>query len=157
MPRRRRNQQPQSREDILGKQVEKAEEEWRGVRAQAYIEEEGRRARGQQRRQQERERSQSRARKNTGKPSTATQYWLDRRWRDAWESKVQSLTQARGSQAVAWSTPWGVNTQGLREGLTKAENTMATLLRTGIIGLKDWLYWVDVPVNNLRCKCGWPR
>ena len=43
---------------------------------------------------------------------------------------------------VVWLTPWGVNTLGLREGLTKAENTMATLLRTGIIGLKDWLYWV---------------
>jgi len=52
-------------------------------------------------------------------------------------SKVQRQTQARGTQAVAWATPWGVNTQGLREGLTKAENTMATLLRTGIIGLKD--------------------
>jgi len=36
--------------------------------------------------------------------------------------------------------PWGVNTQGLQEGLIKAENIIATLLRTGIIGLKDWLY-----------------
>jgi len=61
VPYRRRNQQPQSREDILGKQVEKAEEEWCGARAQAYIEEEGRRVRGQQRQQQGRERSQSRA------------------------------------------------------------------------------------------------
>jgi len=33
VPYRRRNQQPQSREDILGKQVEKAEEEWCGARA----------------------------------------------------------------------------------------------------------------------------
>jgi hypothetical protein len=48
-PRRRINQQPQSREDILAKQVEKAEEEWRQVKAQAYIEEERRRARAQQR------------------------------------------------------------------------------------------------------------
>jgi len=61
------------------------------------------------------------------------------------------------NKAVAWSTPWGVNTQGLREGLTKAENTMATLLRTGIIGLKDWLYWVGVLVGSPRCECGWPR
>jgi hypothetical protein len=85
------------------------------------------------------------------------QYWLDQRWRGVWESKVQRLTEARGTQAVAWSTPWGVNTLGLREGLTKAENTMATLLRTGIIGLKDWLYWVGVPVGSPRCECGWPR
>ena len=49
-------------------------------------------------------------------------------------------SKARGTQAVAWSMPWGVNTLGLQEGLTKAENTMATLLKTGIIGLKDWLY-----------------
>ncbi len=76
-PRRRTNQQPQSREDILAKQVEKAEEEWRQVRAQAYIEEERRRARAQQRQQQERERDQSSAQKSTRKPSTATQYWLD--------------------------------------------------------------------------------
>ena len=73
-PRRRTNQQPQSREDILEKQVKKAEEEWCCFRAQAHIEEEGRRARGQQGQQQERERSQSRARKNAGKPSTAMQY-----------------------------------------------------------------------------------
>jgi len=35
---------------------------------------------------------------------------------------------------------WGVNTLGLQKGLIKVENTMAILLRTGIIGLKDWLY-----------------
>jgi len=35
---------------------------------------------------------------------------------------------------------WGVNTLGLQEGLIKAENTIATLLRIVIIGLKDWLY-----------------
>ena len=65
------------------------------------------------------------------------QYWLNQRWRGAWESKVQRLSEARGTQAVAWSTSWGVNTLGLREGLTKAENIIATLLRIGIIGLKD--------------------
>ena len=34
---------------------------------------------------------------------------------------------------------------------------MATLLKTGIIGLKDWLYWVGVLVGSLRCECGWPK
>jgi hypothetical protein len=34
----------------------------------------------------------------------------------------------------------GVNTLGLYEGLIKAENIIATLLRIGIIGLKGWLY-----------------
>ena len=38
-----------SREDILEKQVKKAEEEWCYFRAQARIEEKRRRARGQQR------------------------------------------------------------------------------------------------------------
>ena len=81
----------------MAKQVEKAEEEWRQVRAQAYIEEERRRARAQQRQQQERERDQSRAQKSTGKPSTAIQHWLDKHWRDAWETKVQRLSQTRGA------------------------------------------------------------
>ena len=34
---------------------------------------------------------------------------------------------------------------------------MATLLRIGVIGLKDWLYWVGVPVGSPRCECGWLR
>jgi len=34
---------------------------------------------------------------------------------------------------------------------------MAILLRIGIIGLKDWLYWVGVLVGSLRCKYGWPK
>ena len=34
---------------------------------------------------------------------------------------------------------------------------MATLLRIGVIGLKDWLYWVGVLVGSPRCKYGWPR
>ena len=34
---------------------------------------------------------------------------------------------------------------------------MATLLRTGIIGLKDWLYWIGVLVSSLRYKYSWPR
>jgi len=34
---------------------------------------------------------------------------------------------------------------------------MAILLRTGIIGLKDWLYWVGVLVGSLRCKYSWLR
>jgi len=45
VPYRRANQQPQSREDMLEKQVEKAEEEWCYIRAKAHIEEEGRRIR----------------------------------------------------------------------------------------------------------------
>ena len=34
---------------------------------------------------------------------------------------------------------------------------MVTLLRIGIIGLKDWLYWVGVLVGSLKCKYNWPR
>ena len=34
---------------------------------------------------------------------------------------------------------------------------MVIFLRIGIIGLKDWLYWVGVPVGNLRYKYSWPR
>jgi len=31
---------------------------------------------------------------------------------------------------------------------------MAILLRTGVIGLKDWLYWVGIPVGSPRCEYG---
>jgi hypothetical protein len=34
---------------------------------------------------------------------------------------------------------------------------MAIFLRTEIIGLKNWLYWVGVLIGNPRCKYGWPR
>ena len=34
---------------------------------------------------------------------------------------------------------------------------MAILLRTGIIGLKDWLYQVGVLVGSPRCEYSWPR
>jgi len=34
---------------------------------------------------------------------------------------------------------------------------MATLLRIGIIGLKDWLYWVGILVGSLKCEYSWPR
>ena len=41
------------------------------------------------------------------------------------------------------------------KGLIKVKNAIIILLRTGIIGLKNWLYWVGVLVGNLRCKCSW--
>ena len=34
---------------------------------------------------------------------------------------------------------------------------MATLLRTKIIKLKDWLYWVGVLVGSLKYKYSWPK
>jgi hypothetical protein len=37
------------------------------------------------------------------------------------------------------------------------KNTIATLLRTRVIGLKDWLYWVGVPVGSPRYKYSWLR
>jgi len=32
---------------------------------------------------------------------------------------------------------------------------MVIFLRIGIIGLKDWLYWVGVLVGSLRYEYGW--
>ena len=34
---------------------------------------------------------------------------------------------------------------------------MAILLRIGIIGLKDWLYWVGILVGSPRYEYSWPR
>ena len=41
--------------------------------------------------------------------------------------------------------------------MEKAENIIIILLKIGIIGLKDWLYWVDILVGNLKYKYGWPK
>ena len=42
--------------------------------------------------------------------------------------------------------------------LNKAQSTVATLLRTRVIGLNDWLYMVGVPgIDSPACPCGWQR
>ena len=73
VPHKRKNQQPQSREDILAKQVEKAEEKWHQAKAQAYIKEKKKKcANTQQSQQQKREQSQNKTQKSIGEPFTAT-------------------------------------------------------------------------------------
>jgi hypothetical protein len=52
------------------------------------------------------------------------------------------------------NTIGGKNPRALRR-LNKGRKYIATLLRTGVIGLKDWLYWVGVLVGSLRYKYSW--
>jgi hypothetical protein len=36
----------------------------------------------------------------------------------------------------------------------EGKNIIVTLLRTGVIGLKDWLYGIGVPVGDPGCEYG---
>ena len=83
---------------------------------------------------------------------TATERWLRDHWREKWERA------ADGKTTLAWQTPWEVDGQRLYQGLRKEEATLAFLLRSEIIGLRDWLYRVKVPgYDSPQCTCGWER
>jgi hypothetical protein len=76
--------------------------------------------------------------------------WLDAIWRKKWK---EALT---GKRPTAWRTPWSKQPLTLYDGLTKAEATALFLLRTEVIGLRAWLYWVGVPNILPRCPCAYP-
>src|SRR6266576_5464 len=69
---------------------------------------------------------------------------------------IKANTSKRNLSHSIVNTIGGKDLRALKR-LIKAENTIVILLRLGIIGLKDWLYWVGVLVGNLRCKYSWPR
>ncbi len=46
------------------------------------------------------------------------------------------------------------NLRALKRPNKGKKNIMATFLRIKVIKLKDWFYWVGVPVNSLRCEYG---
>jgi hypothetical protein len=77
--------------------------------------------------------------------------WAQRKWKARWE------TAAAGKRAPVWKTKWETDPRTLRAGLTKAENTVATLLRTEVLGLNDWLYFIGKPGTTPSCDCGWER
>jgi hypothetical protein len=58
----------------------------------------------------------------------------------------------------AYRTPWNIRCPKIHEGLTKAESTVATLLRTGVIGLNDFRIRIQVPgIESAACLCGWAK
>lgn len=84
---------------------------------------------------------------------------LEENWKARWtEYQQQACAVANDSRmSVAARATWN---RGLRtkENLTRAESTVATLLRTEHIGLNDYLSRRRVPgYAKPDCDCGWPR
>lgn len=90
---------------------------------------------------------------------TAARKELEEAWKARW-TRYQQETHASAkdsSLSVAARATW---TRGLRtkENLTRAESTVATLLRTEHVGLNDYLFRRRVPgYSKPDCGCGWPR
>lgn len=94
-----------------------------------------------------------------GRSKMAAKRELEGVWEAIW-TKYQQQTRAMANDnklSVAVRATWA---RGLRakENLTRAESTVATLLRTEHIGLNDYLCRRRVP-GYLKpdCDCGWPR
>ena len=62
-----------------------------------------------------------------------------------------------GQQAPTWQATWKQREAQLYSGLTRAEAALATLLRTEVKGLNDFLARVHVPGVDPQCSCGFPR
>lgn len=73
-------------------------------------------------------------------------------WKQNWD---RHMSDPRGPDSTAKTTAWNDKMLKLRQGLTRAESTIATLLRTEHIGLNDYLYRRRVPDHNTpACTCG---
>ena len=77
--------------------------------------------------------------------------WVRKLWRERWE-KV-----GRGKTEPTWHTPWETRGKQLFDGLTRPGSTIATLLRTEVIGLNAFLARVGVPNVQPACPCGAAR
>jgi hypothetical protein len=76
---------------------------------------------------------------------------LQVRWREKWEaapcSKMEAIPQPPSEKVL-----------DLYQGLHKAESSLLVQLRTGKIGLRDFLYNIGVPeVTSAACACGHGR
>lgn len=85
----------------------------------------------------------------------ATRRYQEYKRRTRWET-FQCRTNRR--QQPADSAPCDNKVLRLRTGLSAAEATVATLVRTGKIGLNGFLFDMKVPgVTSPACSCGWRR
>jgi hypothetical protein len=94
-----------------------------------------------------------------GRSKIAAKRGLEETWKVRWTKYQQQTREGVNDNklSAAVRTAW---TRGLRtkENLTRAESTVATLLRTEHIGLNDYLCRRRVPgYLQPDCECGWPR
>ena len=79
-----------------------------------------------------------------------------KQWELKWETYRRRIEEA--NQTPAQRTPISKLTLKIREGLQKAESSLATQIRTERIGLKAYLHSRKVPgVESPKCKCEWAR
>lgn len=77
-------------------------------------------------------------------------------WEKKWELYRRRIPDAHATEAQR--TALGRKTLRMREGLQKAESTLAMHIRTERIGLQSYLYTRNVPgVESPECSCGWTR
>ena len=75
-------------------------------------------------------------------------------WNSSWTAYQAQITEATPAQEAALSK----KRLKIHAGLAKAESALATQLRTGKIGLADFLHRRRVPgVETPACPCGAPR
>lgn len=64
---------------------------------------------------------------------------------------------ARGKENAVWDTSGTTTGQELRVGLNRPEASILTQLRTGNIGLNQYLASRRVPGILPQCRCGYPK
>jgi len=92
------------------------------------------------------------------KPKCKIKSYLEEKWKERW-GKYQEEQEGRYRE-MPWTASEGVSRARLKghEGLTRAESTVLTLLRTEKIGLAAFLKSQRVPgFESARCECGWPN
>ena len=75
------------------------------------------------------------------------------KWKERWQSEAGKVRRS----ATTWTSGWGNNPSLLYEGLQKHEATALFMLRTGVLGLRNWLAKIGVPGITPECTCGKPR
>jgi len=78
------------------------------------------------------------------------------RWEKRWETYKNK--HPRATWTPAQEADLSKRTLSLREGLRKAESTLATHIRTERVGLRAYLFTRKVPgFDSAACPCGWNR
>lgn len=86
--------------------------------------------------------------------------WTDHGWMDEWSEAKKAREEKRGdrvegSPPTAWKPPWRSDGHRLHTGLTRLQSTIATQMRTGHCGLKQYLYKRRIKdVDSPYCECG---
>lgn len=83
------------------------------------------------------------------------QAYSNNTWNQRWDKQ---LRLERRNRSTAKAAPWNPGIRFLHLHLSKAQSTIATLIRTENIGLADYLHKRRVPGHESpACTCGWQR